>query len=252
VSRARVVYTDVDGTLVGPRGCFFRDPEGATSLAPARALVDLLDAGVALVLVSGRSLAQLVEAAALVGADGVIAELGGLVGWTEGRRRRVERLPTAGPPAAPALVEALTAAFDLALYEPWHAGHEVDVLLRGHADPEEVHAWLAGRGAPHLRLRDNGVLPGSGHTVFHLLPDGVSKGAAVSWDLRRRGLEAGDAAAVGDSVSDLEMAPAVGRFFLVANGAAGVGPGGMPRNATVTAGAMGLGFAEAVRAALGG
>ena len=52
------------------------------------------------------------------------------------------------------------------------------------------------------------------------MPRGISKGAAISWDLARRGLTAADAVAVGDSVSDLEMAPAVGRLWVTANGAA--------------------------------
>ena len=52
------------------------------------------------------------------------------------------------------------------------------------------------------------------------MPRGISKGAAVAWDLRRRGLGPADAVAIGDSVSDLEMAPAVGRLWITANGAA--------------------------------
>ena len=56
--------------------------------------------------------------------------------------------------------------------------------------------------------------------VYHLMPRGISKGAAIAWDLERRGLDPADAVAIGDSVSDLEMAPAVGRLWITANGAA--------------------------------
>ena len=55
--------------------------------------------------------------------------------------------------------------------------------------------------------------------VYHLMPRGISKGAAIAWDLARRGLTAEDAVAIGDSVSDLDMAPAVGRLWITANGA---------------------------------
>ena len=50
-----------------------------------------------------------------------------------------------------------------------------------------------------------------------------------------------------------EMAPAVGRLWITANGAAVDGMGGLLSavpNATVTTGAMGEGWAEAVRASL--
>lgn len=249
----KVVYTDVDGTLVGPRGSFFRAPDDTVTLEPARALAALHQAGVALVLVSGRTRPQLFEASLLLGADGFIAELGALVGWTAGRGIEVQPLPAAGPPADAALVADLGAAFELRPYEPWSEGHEVDVLLRGRADPAEVEAWLAAHGADHLRLRDNG-LAGRGDHVFHLIPDGIGKAQAVAWDLSRRGVAAPDAVAVGDSLADLEMAAEVGHCFLVANALAhpGVTRERLPGNATVTGGAMGLGWAEAVHAVLSG
>jgi hydroxymethylpyrimidine pyrophosphatase-like HAD family hydrolase len=89
--------------------------------------------------------------------------------------------------------------------------------------------------------------------VFHLMPRGISKGAAIAWDLERRGLTADDAVAIGDSVSDLDMAPAVGRLFITANGASVDGMlariDAVP-NVSVTDGPMGEGWAEAVRASL--
>lgn len=248
----RVLYTDVDGTLVGPAGSFFRAPNGTATLEPARALLALQEKGIALVLVSGRTRPQLVEASLLLGADGFIAELGGLVGWAEQGRQRVQALPAAGPPATAALVAALSAAFAVRYYEPWHEGHEVDVLLRGRCDVAEVETWLAAEGQPHLRLRDNGITATGDH-IFHLLPDGVGKAQAVTWDLTRRGLVAADAVAVGDSKADLEMASAVGHFWLVLNGLdhPDLASDGLPANVTVTREGMGLGWAEAVAAVVG-
>ena len=83
---------------------------------------------------------------------------------------------------------------------------------------------------------------------YHLLPDGISKAGAIDADLQRRGLAAADAIAIGDSVSDMQMAPHVARMFVVANGAAAyvAGP-----NVVLTAGAVGSGWAEAVRYAVG-
>ena len=89
--------------------------------------------------------------------------------------------------------------------------------------------------------------------VFHLMPRGISKGAAIAWDLEHRGIDPADAVAIGDSVSDLEMAPAVGRLWITANGASVDGMAGLcdaVPNVTVTAHAMGEGWAQAIRASL--
>jgi hydroxymethylpyrimidine pyrophosphatase-like HAD family hydrolase len=277
---AKIVYTDLDGTMVGPGGNFFRTVDGSLTDEPVRALLELHRAGVALVLVSGRTRPQLVEAARIFGADGFVAELGALVGWDGGRSTEVltgampaehaGRLPLAVMQAG-GLPEALFERWPgrLQWHAPWHTGHEADAMVRGLVDVAEVEAWLAGHGWGWLRLRDNGVLsarrewPGLAAEarpphVYHLMPDGLSKGAAVGWDLARRGLSPADAVAVGDSASDLTMAAEVGRTWLVANGAAAPHMGPLVAGARaagvdvrVAAGAVGLGWAEAVRDALG-
>ena len=77
---ARILYSDLDGTMVGRGGSFFRGREfGSTTLEPAQALVALHEAGVVLSLVSGRTRAQLQEAARIFGADGFIAEMGAII-----------------------------------------------------------------------------------------------------------------------------------------------------------------------------
>ena len=259
-----IVYSDLDGTMLGPGGSLLRANDRSWTLEPAKALISLHSQGIPLVLVSGRTRAQLVEAAALTAADGFIAEMGALLSWDHGRQTEV--LSGAAPPplirAPDDLVEELLTEFKgrLDVYDPWHEGHEVDILMRGRIDPTIVEEWLEARGAGWLRLRDNGVLPEAaaggnlaGHGpvhVFHLMPDGISKGLGVKRDLERRGLDPSTAIAVGDSASDLTMAPHVGRFFLVANGAAH--PHMAPliaehSNITVTQGKNGAGFVEAVQ-----
>jgi hypothetical protein len=145
-------------------------------------------------------------------------------------------------------------------HSPWHVGHDCDVMLRGLLDVAEVEAWLVDAGFGWLRLHDNGVLPARRPTslraeatpahVYHLMPDGLSKGAAVAADLDRRGLVAADAAAIGDSVSDLDMATVVDRVFVTANGArnpAVVEAVDRLPNAELLAAEVGLGWAAAVR-----
>ena len=270
----RIVYTDVDGTLVGPRGSFWHTASRELTAEPATALLELHRSGVPLVLVSGRTHAQLVEAARLLAADGAIAELGALVSWDGGRTTHLlpGELPERHAGRAPVevmaelgIVERLFGRYPglLEWHAPWHVGHSADAMLRGRVDPLAVDAWLAADGAGWLTLKDNGALPASRRMtlapealpprVYHLMPRGVSKGAAVAWDLQRRGIDPADAVAIGDSVSDLEMAPAVGRLWITANGAAVEGMGdrlaAVP-NAVVTDAAMGEGWAQAVRASL--
>ena len=54
----RCVYTDLDGTLLGPLGSLFRDPDGNLSLKQARALEACHRADVEVVIMSGRREAQ--------------------------------------------------------------------------------------------------------------------------------------------------------------------------------------------------
>ncbi|MGY1710179.1 HAD family hydrolase [Geodermatophilus sp. SYSU D00758] len=271
---ARIVYTDLDGTMVGPRGSFWHTAGRDLTADPAAALLDLHRAGVALVLVSGRTFEQVVEAGRIFAADGAIAELGSVVSWDAGRgvHRMTGELPAAHAGRTPmevmaelGVVEDLVAAHPgrLEWHAPWHATHTTDALLRGRVDPLAVDADLAARGLGWLTLKDNGAIPATTRMtlapdpapprVYHLMPRGISKGSAIAWDLARRGLGPEDAVAIGDSVSDLEMAPAVGRLFITANGAVVDGMAdriaAVP-NATVTGAPMGEGWAQAVRASL--
>ena len=118
----------------------------------------------------------------------------------------------------------------------------------------------ASEGHDDLRLLDNGAIgremaavDGPTH-AYHLVPHLVSKADAVAAHARARGFDPADCIAVGDSVEDLEVAAAVGRFFVVANGPER-DPGLRAAlagwdNAIVTEGAMGDGFYEAVVSSL--
>lgn len=259
-----VIYTDLDGTMVGPGGSFFRAEDGSSTLDPARALVELHDAGIQLVLVSGRTRPQLIEAASIFGADGFIAELGAIVGWDQARQSELLRgtMPAEFDAVPSELIAAITARYPgrLELHRPWHRNREVDVMLRGAVDAAEADAWLAEQGFGWLRLRDNGLISpahmpdlGVRPHVYHLVPDGVGKGEAVGFDLARRGFAPDEAVAIGDSASDLGMARYVGRMHLVANAMRHPHIPGLLANypnTVVEEGAVGIGWATAVRAAV--
>jgi len=269
-----IVYSDLDGTMVGPRGSFWLDADRKLTDEPSKALLALHRAGIALVLVSGRTRAQLVEAGRIFGADGFIAELGSVVVWSGWREHRVlpGEMPAAFDGQVPFEVMAQLGIPDelfarypgrLEWHAPWHQGHEVDAMLRGAVDVVEVEAWLAAQGWGWLTLRDNGTLPIGRSTglslqglpahVYHLMPRGVSKGLAVAWDLQRRGLTAGQAIAIGDSISDLEMADSVSDLWLTANGLVNpevVAQAAARANVLLCDEAVGLGWAQAIRTIL--
>jgi hydroxymethylpyrimidine pyrophosphatase-like HAD family hydrolase len=141
-------------------------------------------------------------------------------------------------------------------HAPWHTGRELSLLMRGRVDVAEANELIKREGHDDLRFLDNGAIHRKMETVdgtvhaYHLVPGGASKAKGVAFHLRARGYAPEDCIAIGDSIEDLESAEAVGRFFCVANGPerdealrealARFG------NVTVTEGAMGDGFYEAV------
>jgi phosphoglycolate phosphatase len=264
--RPRVLYTDLDGTILGPGGSLFASPQGGITTAASEAVAAAHRAGLALVPVSGRAAVRVREAARLLGADGFIAELGGITvrgeevirdyGAYRGRGTPHEAMARSG--AAAVLLEAWPGRIEP--HAPWaHDGREVSMLFRGQVDLDEVGVVLDRTGYGWLRLHDNGVIrrsfPGlavSEVHVYNLLPQGVTKATAVAADVARRGLTRRDAVAIGDSASDLEVAPHVAAVFVVANGASALEAGPSTDNVYLTEAAYGDGFAEAVMGLLGG
>ena len=266
----RCVYTDLDGTLFGPRGSLFRNPEGDFSLAQAKALQACERAGVEVVAMSGRREAEVASDSRLMGLTSYIYEAGCGVfldgertyltgNWQpSGDRTPYEEMVEAGIPDL--LFERY--APRLEWHDPWHFGRKLSFLMRGKVDVDEVDELIRNEGHEDLRFLDNGVInfpmpaiDGPTH-AYHLVPGGASKAKAVEFHRRVRGYDADSCIAVGDSVEDLESSVSVGRFFLVANGPEHdeVVRGAVSRfeNVTVTEGAMGDGFYEAVVSSLVG
>ena len=258
----KALYSDLDGTLLGPGGSLFSTVDGGSTARAADALLALREAGVELVLMSGRTRRGLHEAARVLGASAYVAELGALVvledgevlenrGAFRGSGSPVEAIRRSG--AGALLLERF--AGRLEPVAPWT---ETSMMFQGLADPAEAEAALAEAGFGWLRFHDNGllrrVLPELDVPevrAYHLLPRGVTKASGVRLHREHRGLAKHETAAVGDSLADLEVAAEVGHFFLVANGRAAIGSVPLPPNARVTQDAHGEGFAEAVRFLLG-
>ncbi|HEX6207486.1 MAG TPA: HAD hydrolase family protein [Actinomycetota bacterium] len=261
--RPRVIYTDLDGTLLGPGGSLFAGPEGGVSNAAANALVALYEAGIDVVPVSGRTAEQVWEVARAIGASDFVAEMGGILSLD----RDAERIRQDGAyrgAATPheAMVEAgapgmLLEAFPRRLepHAPWAFLPRVtSMLFRGYLETREAEAALEEAGYGWLTLLDNGVIPRSFPRLdveevhaYHLLPRGVTKATGVGAHVDRRGLDPEECLAVGDSLSDAALTETVGNVVIVANGweaveASGRAPGGL----LATEASYGEGFAEVV------
>jgi HAD superfamily hydrolase (TIGR01484 family) len=261
----RCVYTDLDGTMLGRGASLLRDADGEFSLRAVRALEACHRADVEVVIKSGRRKAQVYEDARLIGQPSYIYEMGcGLVDGPEevfltGDLRPLpdrsvhDQVADSGAPAL--LLEAFKGRLEY--HTPWHTDRQFTHLFRGEVDLGAVEALLREHGHERLRLVDNGIserrLPSlqvdTVHT-YHLIPRAAGKANAVAAHMRRRGLDRSECIAIGDSRGDLEVAAAVGRFFLVANALARdpdimmvVGSSG---GVTVTEESMSGGFYEAV------
>lgn len=266
LARPRVVYTDLDGTLLGPGGSLFAAPGGVVEPRAAQALASLGEAGVGVIPVSGRTAPHVWELARLVGSADYIAEMGGIVGLDRDRER-VRSFGAYTGSSTPHREMAESGAAGLLLdthpgrlepHAPWaFLPRECSMLFRGHVDTAAAGAMLAEAGSGWLDLVDNGVIPRAfpGLEVdevhaYHLLPRGVTKAEGARIHRERRGLAPEECIAIGDAPSDAGLAAEVGAVFIVENGRAAVEAAGeVPGNVFVTDASHGAGFAEAVAAA---
>jgi HAD superfamily hydrolase (TIGR01484 family) len=228
----RCVYTDLDGTMLGKGASLLRDADGNFSTLAIRALEACHRAGVEVVIKSGRRKAQVYEDARLIGQPSYIYEMGcGLVDGAEEVfltgdlqprddatvHEQIERSD-----APRLLLERFPGRIEY--HTPWHTDRLFSHLFRGNVDLSEVDALFAEHDLQHLRLVDNGITERRSETLtpdvlhtYHLIPRAAGKANAVAAHMRRRGLGPAETIAIGDSRGDLEVAPLVGRFYLVAN-----------------------------------
>jgi hydroxymethylpyrimidine pyrophosphatase-like HAD family hydrolase len=231
-ARARCMYVDLDGTLLGQGASLLRDGEGKVTIEGVRAIQACMRADVEVVLMSGRRRAQVYEDARLLGQSSYIYEAGACVvldgeeQWLTGdlvpRELSIaEQIERSGAPAL--LLEHYMGRLEY--HEPWHTEREVSHLFRGLVDAFEVDALLQEHGHGDLRLVDNGVVNRRSPALaelehvrgYHLLPAGASKAGGVAWHRRARGYAREETFAVGDSREDLACATEVETFWLVAN-----------------------------------
>ncbi len=262
----RCLYADLDGTLLGPGGNLFLGGDKRPSLLGPRAVEACARAGVELCVVTGRRRDTIAELARLLGQTAAVFEAGagvlldGEVHWLtgdwqpQGDRTIHRQIDDAGAPRL--LLEHF--AGRLEVHDPWAAGRQVSHLLRGLVDTDEANTLLADAGFGTLHLIDNGGVHRRSPALadleqvraYHLVPATVSKAGGVRFHQRARAYDPAQTIACGDSREDLQMAAAVGTFWLMANAiehdpSIRAAIGGSP-NVRVTEAGHGAGVYEAV------
>ena len=271
LARARILYTDLDGTLLGAGGSLLRDGAGTPTLDGATAVVEVNSAGLPVVITSGRNVKQLTEVSRLLGWRDFIAEVGTIRSYDNGARRIYDLgvWPDGALEAGETPFTAIERAGAVALlqarypglveyHDPWHRDREVTHMLRGKLPIEEAQALLDTLPLP-VTIVDNGIIRPLSHGLqampeihaIHLVPSGASKERAIAADLAERGFTRDQALAIGDGTADIGMADAVGLMVCVRNGlddptllAAAV----RHTNIAATRGARGEGWRELVGA----
>ena len=258
------VYTDLDGTLLGKFGALFADAEGDFSMRPARALEACHRAGVEVVIMSGRRESTVASDARLLGQRSYIYEAGcGVV--IDGERTYLtgDWVPDEAGTPAEKLVEAgipdlLFEHFDgrLEWHSPWHTGRELSLLMRGKVDVEEANELIARRAirtfAFWTTARSAGGWKGSRAT-----PTPTTSSPAGRARRRRSPSTCAPVATRPRTASPSATRSRTSRRRARsdASSSSPTGPSEMPLcaealaafpNATVTEGAMGDGFYEAV------
>lgn len=247
LAHIRYVFTDLDGTMMGPGSTILANAAGEPSLAFAETFLALRQAGVEVILCSGRNRAMMHEDSRLLGVDAYIAEMGGII-MTD-RTHDVWEYFTADMAYDPAcglnphqIIEQTGVCDELVERYPgmleYHNDmstgfrrREVTIGLRGEIPDVEARALLDASGMA-LDWGDNGFLnyisapttldlpEGVRGRAFNIMPKGLSKGRAIERFCELRGIDPSETLAIGDSASDFLMADYTNLFILVENGLA--------------------------------
>ena len=225
LTKVQVIYTDVDGTFVND-GCLFCNRSGYT-LQNAQAIYQLLEAGVDVVMTSGREKEKLKDTARILGFQNYVANLGIEIVYRQG-----EKVITHFGIDVPdhqslknwilktGVVEAIFNKFpgQVTFYQPWADLLRTHFLLVGELPDREAEKFIQSR-FPELRIINNGEVPPYQNfkkpSAYHILPRNVGKREAVKIDKKERKLKTENLIGIGDSLEDVSLAPEVALFFLL-------------------------------------
>ena len=138
----RVLYTDVDGTLVGPLGNLLWNGSRIPTLAAAEALVRAAREGLEIVPLTGRSRATMSELCRVLGLPSWICELGAIRVYERGEEvvRDHGAFPGEGSPAGE-LAHAAKRLVDVFLKKEFKTGMDSKMLLARYQELAE-HPYI--------------------------------------------------------------------------------------------------------------
>ncbi len=241
LSKITTIYTDLDGTLLAPGGKLLTNFAGEPSYATAKAIVDLREAGVQIIVVTGRSRFQGNEFIRILDAQAFIGEMG-----TTKQERDAGALDVtydtgdfeydSSKYATPydAIVGSGADKLLLETYKgkvernyPRCLNRDVTHAMRGKVDVDEVNRFFKDNGYA-LEFEDNGMLfsPMPNTTLddtteihgYHIVPANTSKAISVRKDMEQRGLSKEETASIGDGHADIKMGNSTGMFVMMRNG----------------------------------
>lgn len=233
ISEVKVIYTDLDGTLLNHKGCLIKDYKDNYYFEAVKQLENLTDKNIDLVPVSGRNKMQLKYNAQLMGLKNYVAELGSELVYNLGKEvysaydksRQKYDFASLGPDLDK-LFNILKKEFPSQIdYKPdWNRYRSTNVLFLGEIDLNKANKILEENGYEDYVLINNGPtslydtnLSISKVYFYNLMPKGIDKSSGVKMDKKLRNLKNKNCLALGDSLEDLKMAEEVCYFFLMNN-----------------------------------
>ena len=227
----RVIYTDLDGTLLNDRGCLINDSENSFFTDSIELIHKAEEIGWDIVLVSGRSRDQLRTNAMLMGLKNYISELGCEIVYGLGKEvhatfdtENFNYEIIKGGKDLIKIIKILKEAFPGRIESriEWSMGRNYNALFVGEIDLNLANVLLNDNGYKGLVLADNGFskmfdvgLDVKHLKIYNLIPGGVDKSTGIRADKKIRKISSMNCIALGDSVEDIKMAKEVGAFFLM-------------------------------------
>jgi HAD superfamily hydrolase (TIGR01484 family) len=231
VNDLRVVYTDLDGTLLNDQGCLVKDVSGKYYVEVVKLLARVAKKNWDLVLVSGRNRVQMRHNAQLMGASNYIAELGSELVHNLGEKVYVtfdtKKYPYNIINCGKDLINIINIFKENFPHKidsnlDWSKDRAYNALFFGEIDLDKANCVLEKNGYEGLSLVDNGFsklvnldLDVKTLHIYNLIPRGVDKSTAIKLDKNMRNFTTENCIALGDSAEDLKMAKEVKFFFLM-------------------------------------
>jgi HAD superfamily hydrolase (TIGR01484 family) len=233
MGQVRVIYSDLDGTLLNDKGCLIKDRENNFFIGALEQIEKLFQKDIDIVLISGRNKVQLRFNAKILGVKNYIAELGCELVYDQGKKvhftfdnerfkydfryqgRDLQKVIDILKNAFPNKIEGKP---------EWAIYRSTNALFLGDVDIKSANRLLRDNGYGEAELVNNGPtllenvsLDLKKIYIYNLMPKGVGKINGVRLDKKIRNFKRENCIALGDSMEDLKLASEVKYFFMMEN-----------------------------------